>query len=150
MTTIPRTRRAALTAVALAFASGMVAGCYDPIGPEDRLEIGTAWFYFQPAVVDIPDTVDAGVPFDVMVRTFGGGCDRIGPTEVARGATEAVVVPMDYTLVGPNLACPDILRSFDHETTVTFANPGEGRVVIRALREPEDTVETLTRTVWVR
>lgn len=127
----------------------LATACYDPLGPREELVIGTVAFYSEPVEIDVPHTVQAGVPFPVQVRTYGGGCERIGPTEVTSRDGGALVVPRDFTTTGPGIACADVLKWFDHEAQVVLQTPGSSTVTIRGRVEPDDRIEDFVRTVVV-
>jgi hypothetical protein len=121
-------------------------GLFDDSG--ERSQVGTISFFGEPVVIEVPDTVAQGQPFSVGVRTYGNGCVSVGRTEVMVTGLQAVVTP--YDTHGGGEICPDILRRFDHETTITLDQAGTGAVRFRGLREPEDTITTEVRTVHVR
>lgn len=127
----------------------LAAACYDPLGPREELVIGTVAFYSQPVDIDVPDTVQADVPFAVRVRTYGGGCERIGPTEVTNQDGGALVVPRDFTKTGPGLVCTDVLKSFEHEAQVVLQTPGSATITVRGRVEPDDRIEDFVRQVIV-
>lgn len=126
-----------------------LAGCYDLFGPEEELLIGVVSHYSEPIVIDLPDTVQVGVAFPVRVRTYGGGCERIGPTEVTSQDGGVLVVPRDFTKTGAGVACTDELRWFDHEAEVVLQTPGSATVTIRGRVEPGDGIDDFVRTVVV-
>jgi hypothetical protein len=121
-------------------------GLFDDSG--ERSRVGTISFYSQPVVIEVPDTVAQGQPFSVGVRTYGNGCVSVGRTEAMVSGLQGLVTPYD-TYSGGDI-CPDVLREFDHETTITFDQPGTGVVRFRGMREPEDTINTELRVVHVR
>ena len=116
----------------------------------EALVVGTVAFYGDPVVIDLPDTVDASTPFTVSVRTYGGGCERIGPTEITVAARSAVVVPYDYTRTGADVACTAILNIFEHQVALRLDVPGQATVTIRGREQPSSVVRDYPRQVWVR
>ena len=72
-----------------------------------------------------PDTVRAGVPFRVVFRTFGAGCDRKGETEItyAGEGRRVELRPFDYTRT--DTPCSPAIQRFDHAARVVFNRPGE-------------------------
>ena len=98
-------------------------------GPDQRREIGTIAGY---QANDPHITVSSsGRAVTVSVTTYGGGCEAQGETEVAVNGLNAVVTPYDYTTTAA--ACPDILKSFVHSTSIQFAGFGTAQITIRGL-----------------
>ena len=99
----------------------------------------------------MPDTVQAGTEFTVQVTTYGNGCYRKGETEVAASGSVVTITPWDYVDLGAG-ACPDLLLTFVHETTVAFPEPGAASVVIvgRAGGSMGEEPVVVTRGVVVR
>ena len=119
-------------------------------GPSERLVVGTVAFHSEPVDIDVPDTVTVSVPFSVSVRTFGGGCQRLGSTEVVINGLDAEVTPFDSTAGGDRVVCTDILLAFAHGASLTFATVGSATVTIRGKEEPGDLSFERTYPVWVR
>ena len=140
----------AISAALLLALAGLLAACDDPTGPDEVLVVGTVDFYEEPVVIEVPDTVAAGEPFAVGVRTYGGGCERLGPTEVEALEDGVRVTPRDWTTVDPDVACTTELKLFEHEATLTWSTPGEITVRIRGREEPAGVERTFARTVVVR
>ncbi|HEX8275090.1 MAG TPA: hypothetical protein VF615_20825 [Longimicrobiaceae bacterium] len=125
---------------AAALAAALAACTGSPIG-EDREErrIGILRLYRTdpPVALAAPDTVRAGVDFQVTATTLGGGCERAGETEAQVGGGVAVVTPYDYTELGVD--CPDILRHLHHAATLRFPAPGKAVVRVQGRRVGPDT-----------
>lgn len=141
------TKFVAVVHVASAF---LLLSCGDSTGPEEVLEVGVVGFFNESdPFIAAPDTVDAGVPFALVARTYGNGCVRLGPTEVVQGASAAVVVPYDHRRIsgGP---CQDSLNSFDHETVLVFSVHGPATVTVEGRVSPGDTAQAFSRQIWVR
>lgn len=136
----------ALAAAALTLAP---AGCDSVVGSSDwSVRLGTLATGPEGPALEVPDSVAVGVAFTVRVRTRGGGCDRRGPTRVERGAGAPTVVPRDSIFVG-EAVCPAVLRTFSHEATLTFDDPGRSTVRFR-VRDPADgSVVEIDRSVEV-
>lgn len=78
----------------------------------------------------VPEVVRAGLPTDVSVTTYGGGCTEAGPTEANLQGMLFSLEPYDsLNYVDGN--CTDILRWFRHTVTVTF--PERGSATIRVI-----------------
>jgi len=52
----------------------LLEACNGILGPEDKSRVGTIVFFGDPVVIEVPDTVQVGVSFEVSVQTYGGGC----------------------------------------------------------------------------
>ena len=99
----------------------------------------------------VPDTVALSTPFDVTIRTYGGGCTREGPTHVNTSGVDALVEPYDIT----NRAdvCTLELRSFTHRTTLRVNTAGTSSITVRGRARADsgpDTLATRVRTVIVK
>lgn len=136
--------RVVLTAAAL-----LMSACYSPLGVREEEVVGAVSFYGEPIGIELPDTVSADTPFSVEVTTYGGGCERVGPTEVTVEGRGALVIPFDYTTVGPGVACTDQLKWFHHEAAVTLRAAGSATVTIRGRVEPGGQIQEFPRAVWV-
>lgn len=147
--TRPRHRPAPTSLLCLALL--VVTACGgDPLGPPEVARPGILAFHGASRnVLSVPDTVTAGEPFDVRVRTYGGGCDRKGETRIDRSAGLAVITPIDVFPEDPDLVCPDVLRRFEHVARVTFRERGTGEVRVRGRRVPPDEEIVRVRTVVV-
>lgn len=123
----------------------------DPTGPREVRYLGTVSFAADIApLIETPDTVVASMPFVVSVRTFGGGCEREGPTETEISADEIVVSPFDFTVRRPGIGCAEILKTFDHEATLTWPEPGEITLVFRGVVMPDSVERRFDRRVVVQ
>lgn len=119
----------------------VLAACTAPPSgqePEDR-NPGILRLYQTdpPNALVVPDTVPAGVEFQLAATTLGGGCERAGETEVDVRGSVATVTPYDYTARAE--ACPDILRLLPHTAVLRFGTPGEAVVRLQGRRIGPDT-----------
>lgn len=112
--------------------------------------MGVVSFFAEPIGIEVPDTVSLDAPFPVAVTTYGGGCERIGPTEVTVEGRDALVVPFDSTTVGPGVVCTDQLKSFRHEALLTLHSVGDASVTVRGRVEPGGQIQEFPRAVWVK
>ena len=112
----------ALAAVAL------LAGCdssADDERPLGRLRSQDA------SAIAAPDTVTAGIPFEVTVTTAGSGCEERIETDVSISGHLVVIRPYDIRLDPNARVCPDIYITHRHAARVTVDAPG--RAVVRAV-----------------
>ena len=104
----------------------------------------------DPPVVTIPDTVSAGMEFEVSFTTlYLGYCQRPGPTEVEIADLVARITPFTLSLTPKGRACPDGAREFRRAAKVKFDRPGLARVLLRVLTN-SDSATTLEFDVVVR
>ena len=91
-------------------------------------------------VVEAPDTVSAGVAFDVTVNTFGSSsCVRAERLDVEVNGTVARLTPYDR-VAPPNSVCTADLGAHPHTASVTFPNPGSATLEVLGRTESGDTV----------
>jgi len=136
----------------LALASS--AGCRLFTDNEIRRErqLALIEFYGDPLVVQIPDTAAVATPFEITVRTYGGGCIDQGDTEVSVAGQAASVRPYDVfvTSLPPNYACTSDLRLYTHRALVRFAQVGPATVTVHGRVRPGDSAIAVQRSVHVR
>lgn len=137
--------------LALLLATLALAACESVTSsePERRLRIGTIEFYDEPVTIETPETVAAGAEFEVLVRTFGGGCVEMGPTRVEPITGGARIVPIDSELFGENVVCTDQLKIFEHRARLSFDEPGTTLIVVRGGSEPSGAVVEFEREIEV-
>jgi hypothetical protein len=141
------------TIMSIRFLSLFVGGilfvaCDGILGPEDKSRVGTIAFHGDPVVIEVPDTVRAGVSFGVSVRTYGGGCLSEGGTTVQVRGLSADVTPYDLHS-GASLCTAD-LRTFTHEAALSFEEPGVAQIRFHGKQMPEDSLITLVRELVVK
>lgn len=107
----------------VAVAAAALVACDDPYAPEGLRIVG-AW----DGPLQIPDTMTAGVPLEIVFNTRVGNCVTGGDTEVIVTGRRALVIPYDY----PDSAECGILplRSFKHRAEVVFNDPGTAEILI--------------------
>lgn len=134
-------------AVLLALAA---AGCDGwPFGPDRErvpatIELGES----DPVEVVVPAVVTRGVPFDVTVTTYGGGCIEEADTEVEVQGALAVVRP--YQILVHHDICTLELNITRRTVRVRLDTPGPGRVVVHGRSEASDQEITVERAVTVQ
>ena len=130
------------------------AGCRLLTDNEIRRErqLALIEFYGDPIVLEIPDTVAVGSPFEVTVRTYGGGCIDPGDTELSVAGQAATVRPYDVfvTHLPPNYACTSDLRLYTHRAAVRFDQAGPATVTVHGRVRPGDSAIAVQRSVDVR
>lgn len=116
--------------------SGAIGSRYPPVGPAfDLVASDTAppWcpdheHLFEPRcpVLDAPDTVDAGVEFEILVRTVGE-CREADGAETSRSGMMIEVVPYDRDMWG-RAVCPSAPGAFPRTVELVFPEPGDGLI----------------------
>lgn len=114
----------------------LVAACKPATGIGEVKVLGTVEFYGDPLVVTIPDTIAVGATFEVTVRTYGGGCETMGPTETTVRGDTILVVPYDFTTRGVDVLCTLELKHFHHSVTLSWPTAGEVHLLVRGWVEP--------------
>ena len=121
---------------------------------EPVLEVrpGVLQFYDDLLQVQLPATASVGAPITVTVRTYGGGCIRMGPTWTSVRGLVAVIEPLDSVVsrLPPNWGCTAELGLLEHEATVQFAESGAATVRILGRREPGDSPLSVERTIVIQ
>lgn len=145
-----RITSALLLAAALAGCNLMTGSGTDD-GGRTITRPGTIAFYDHPEVIVVPDNVTAGVPFEVAVVTYGGGCVSAGETRgEANGLVARVSVFDEEFVPGPEGGCTDELRRMEHRATLVLPRAGKARLEVRGWREPGREPLTAERAVVVR
>lgn len=95
----------------------------------------------HPPPVQLPESVEAGVPFNARVVTYGSGnCTKPNGAEVELIGSRAEIVPYDLEYRGPwkrgsyYVACTDDLAPYPREVSLQFDDPGDAE--IRVLGRP--------------
>lgn len=101
-------------------------GCDSILGGGERelRRVGIIEFHNEPVTVTVPETVTAGVPFQVRVLTYGVGCYTMGGTNVVEVTGGVQILPYDFLRVNGDDPCPQTLQTFDHTAEVTLGSPG--------------------------
>ena len=87
-------------------------------------------------VISAPNIVQAGAPFEVTVRTYGGGCIDPDGLEANVEGSLAVLIPYDlYTTPGRGVFCPLIPEAEPHTTQLTFSEPGPATIRVEGRSE---------------
>lgn len=136
------------TFVALVILGVGAVSCSEPTGPESGPQPGVIRFHSDPVVVQAPDTAQAAVPFQVLVRTYGNGCVSKGSTGVQIAGSSIDVRPYDVHS-GANV-CTEVLNMFDHEATVTVEDAGSYAVRFIGRAMPGGSMVTIVRSVVVQ
>jgi len=127
---------------------GAVSSCEDPGGPKEERRVGVVAYYGDPVVVTAPDTVLAGEPFSVSVRTYGDGCVSKDGTEVQSADLTVDITP--YDVHSGARFCTDILNMFDHALTLNVAQSGTALLRFHGKQLPGDVSVTEPREVIVK
>ena len=79
----------------------------------------------EAAQITVPTTVQRGVPFEVEVLTYGGGCIDQGETEVEVQGLNASVTSYDYLVTPPpGVVCTLIFEYYPHRATPAIRHVG--------------------------
>lgn len=123
-----------------------LVACAEIVGPMYASQLASIDESFAP--VTVPDSVAARTDFVVSFHTVGGGCTRVGDTQVTMvdGRT-AEVRPFDLHQVNATMCTADI-RFLLHTATLRFDQAGIATV--RLIGAFNDSTRTITRAVVVR
>ncbi len=103
------------------------------------LQPGILQFYDDPVLIDVPQSAAVGKPVMIAVKTYGGGCITRGETRLTQSGLSVEIAPFDkVTEPGPQEACTDDLRIFEHDVVVMFDTPGSAKVVIQGREWPKN------------
>ena len=123
-----------------------LAACAEILGPMYSSKLASIDESFSP--VTVPDSVTARTDFVVSFNTVGGGCTRVGDTQVSMvDSRTAEIRPFDLHQVNATMCTTDI-RFLLHTATLQFDQPGIATV--RLIGAFNDSTKTITRTVVVR
>jgi hypothetical protein len=122
-----------------------LAACAGLFGPVWASRLGSIDQTLGP--VAVPDTVAVNTSFLVSFTTSGGGCHRMGNTQVTMvDSRTAEIRGYDDYQVNPSV-CNAIQYHFHHTATVRFAQAGISTV--RLIGAYNDSTITITRAVVV-
>jgi hypothetical protein len=139
-----------VTGAACSSITGVERDVFDGILYERRPSV-LGYTESPPAGVTAPDTVSAGVPFTVTVATYGGGCIRLGDTEVRVAGSVAEVRPYEWFVsAGQAIACTGDIRRLEHAASVTLPTPGRATLRLIGRQLPEGATISIERTLVVR
>lgn len=103
------------------------------------LQPGILKFYDDAVLIDVPQSATVGNPVMIAVKTYGGGCITRGETRLTQSGLSVEVAPFDKVIdPGPQGACTDDLRIFEHGVVVVFDTPGSANVVIQGREWPKN------------
>lgn len=135
--------------ITLAALASLGAGCTNALEVTEVKRIGTIVHYEDPLLITTPDTVTAGDPFEVVVRTYGGGCVEKGEVAVQQEGLSVDVTPWDLVREGEGLNCPDVLGMFDHRAVLTLPTARTAEIRFHGREAPADSLLVVTRSVVV-
>lgn len=107
-----------------------------------------------PAVIEAPDTVNAGQAFEITVYTIGPtGCWAADGADVHTGSTIVHVTPWDRHSGAE--VCSTVLSYLERSVMVTLLQPGEWTIRASGRRARDtigngDVAVTAERTIFVR
>lgn len=139
----------AARAVAAGAAAAALAACGGPTAADAPRVVGVISVALAPPrPLAVPDTVRAGVAFEVQVTTYGSGsCTRPDGAAVRVAGLVAEVTPYDRDPT--QAACTEDLRAYPRPATIRFDAVGQAvvRVRGRASRHSDSTVTAEARVV---
>jgi hypothetical protein len=95
----------------------------------------------------VPGQVQAGVPFEVTIATYGGsGCIHPAQSRVQQGVSSASITPYDSVAISP--PCPADWRRYARMVQLRFDAPGSAIVSLQG-RGFGSQLLTLQRTITV-
>jgi hypothetical protein len=143
-------RRISVPIIVLAATSA--CGTLEPDHKRTEREASYLSYAGSPALLETPDTVIAGTPFFVRVRTYGGGCIDQGDTETAIEEHLIEIRPFDVftTHLPRGWACPDILALYTHTVSLRIAVSGTWTLRAIGRAGPGDNPESAERSIVVR
>lgn len=108
-------------------------------------------FYQETRPIVIPDTVIRGVPFEVRVPTYAGGCTQaIARTEVQVRGAVVEIRPVNRTVTVPGGGCTRDLRVLEHRAMITVTTVSPVLVRIRGAERNAATGNATSSTVIER
>ena len=88
------------------------------------MQPGILKFYDDSVLIDVPQSATVGNPVMIAVKTYGGGWITRGETRLTQSGLSVEIAPFDkVTDPGPQGACTDDLRIFEHDDYVVFEDP---------------------------
>jgi hypothetical protein len=93
--------------------------------------------YLRANPVTAPESVQAGVPFDVVITTLGfSGCWQAGGAHTETAGQVATLTPFDY--VRTQSACTAMLAELSRTVSVRFDEPGSALLRVEGRAEQPD------------
>lgn len=128
-----------------------LAGCKGLLGTDHvRRPAVIEFTEVDPVEVEVPATATRGVPFEVAITTYGGGCVRQGDTQVEVSGLTATVEPYELVGVDEDVVCTLELRTFRNVAQVRFDQAGTARIRFRGVSRMANDIITVERTVAVQ
>ncbi len=125
--------------------------------PEGALEngvmtrrVGVLRHYGDSLLFEAPSRAAVGVPIEVHVTTYGGGCLGQDTTVTNVNGLRATVVPYQRAPVDPNVACTMELVLQRRLVRVTFQSAGLATLRVIGRDEPASRLFAVERRIEVR
>jgi hypothetical protein len=131
------------------FTACALSACDTLFGPDDEVVLGRLSYLGHPSFVQVPDTVLVGVSFNVVARTYGGGCISYGYTDVEY-TSPGVIDVRPYDIDSLEDVCTDDLSLFDHTAELAVDSPGTWVIQFHGRQIPPDTVIIIERSVYAK
>lgn len=127
------------------------------VGEERECELTLVPDCINPPPLEAPDTVVAGEPFEIVVRTSGACTWRADGAEISQSGATVEVVPYDRVSSRRGVMCPQVPHYPFRIVELVFTEAGDaliritGRVIVRdGGEEVERIVGSIEHRVVVR
>ena len=115
------------------------------------IRVGSIRFSGDTVMIEAPERANRGVPFDIHVSTYGGGCVGSDTTVVSVAAQRATIVPYQREKLDPQLACLRILVIDRRRVRVVFESTGTATLrVIGRDGNPNGRIFAVERRIVVQ
>ena len=123
--------RALLLTIAVSGCAGNAADVPDAAPDLDVIRPGIIYEdTWDGDILEVPDTIRASEPFDIVLMTFGGGCETASSMGVATTNDAVELRPFDRTFIPAGYVCAALRKFIEHETTLLFETPGTKTVTV--------------------
>ena len=100
-------------------------------------------------VFTTPDTANLSTAFDVTVHSYGGGCERQGPSSIVKFLEDSAnFLPLDITETTGEI-CTTELKTFIHTKPVSFSSSGSKPISVYG-RDATGGPMVRTRIVFIK
>ena len=125
----------------------LAIACGSGSDPDSLVRPAALSYVHEPVVIHVPDTVEAGVPFEVSVRTYAGGCISHERIDIRIERDTVHIRPLHRD--SGHEVCTDDLVVSDHTLTIRLTTPGRTEVVFHGASGLGGSAVAFSRTVEV-